>query len=270
METMALLLGTDIESRVHRHIRGRVARAGGTVNQLVNYRHCRVDDINLLDGGFGAVGKLSSELPARRFLSVARKTIKQEIKYWRHGPRISRDRRTFILDMHDAHQHPELRGRYDCAISSNLVEHSPNPIALLLNFHFITTPGGWQFHAIPHGAHTYDRFRKPTPVAHLIADFENNTGPADPTHVDDYRQSAVEKDGWQRDFHETHPLTYPFIHFHVFDEHNTRALLEFVFQEVVTDIIKTEQFSDNIVLFRNTLRPEFVEQYRARLTPFLT
>lgn len=259
---MPLLLNTHIESLVQKNIRGFVARAGGTVDQLVVYRDCRVEDINIPDGGFGKVLQSGSRASSAKPLSVLKRYLKQEFKFLAHGARIPRDRKTVVLDMHDAHTKPELHHKYDAAISSNLLEHSPNPIGLLLNFYFITKKNGFQYHAIPHYKYTYDRFRKPTPLEHFIEDFENKTGYDDTTHVEDYRQSAVVKDGWQKRFHETYPLEYPFIHFHVFDEHNCKALLSYIFQDVTADIYKTDQFSDNVVIFRNTLNPPFAEKYK--------
>lgn len=262
---MPLLLGTDIDILVKKKVRGFVARAGGTVDQLVDYKLCTVEDINIPDGGFGKVWKPIGGASLKGSLQFLRRTVKQELRFLAHGHKVLRDRKTVVLDMHDAHGRPELRDRYECSISSNMLEHSPNPIMLLLNFYFLTKKGGCQFHAIPHYRYTYDRFRKPTALEHFIEDFEKKVDAADSTHVEDYRQSAVEKDGWQREFHEKYPLEYPFIHFHVFDEINTRALLEYIFQDVVNDVYKTERFSDNVVLFSNKLSPRFAEKYREAL-----
>ena len=259
------MLGTDIDTQVRKRVRGFVARAGGSVGQLVDYKRCAVEDINILDGGCGKVWRLAGASSLKGSLQFMRRTIKQELLFLARGHKVSRDRKTVILDMHGAHGRPELRNRYDCSISSNVLEHSPNTIQLLLNFYFITKKGGCQFHAIPHYKHTYDRFRKPTALEHFIDDFEKKTAMKDSTHVEDYRQSAVVKDGWQRKFHEKYPLEYPFIHFHVFDEHNTKALFEYVFQDVVNDIYKTDVFSDNVVLFSNRLNPAFAEKYKEAL-----
>lgn len=259
---MPLLLGTQIDDLVKKQVRGFLARAGGTVDQLIDYRRCVVEDINIPDGGFGKVWKPNGQISLRDSLQFIRRTIKQEFKFLAAGHRIPRDRKTVVLDMHDAHKRPELHNRYECSISSNVLEHSPNPVMLLLNFYFVTKKGGCQFHAIPHYKYTYDRFRKPTPLDHFIKDFEKKADRTDLSHVEDYRQSAIEKDGWQRAFHERYPLEYPFIHFHVFDEENTKALLEYVFEDVVNDVYKTERFSDNVVLFSNKLNPRFAEKYK--------
>jgi hypothetical protein len=254
---MAWLLGTDIESEAKRRIRGFVARAGGTVDQLPTYAGCTVEDINIPDGGFGRISGNGGGNGLRPLV----RAIRQELLHLLKGARVPLDRKTVILDMHGACLRADLKGRYDCTISSNLIEHSPNPVWLLLNFHFITKEDGYQFHAIPHYRYTYDRFRLPTPVSHLLEDFVRRADESDMSHVEDYVQSAVEKDGWQREFHRNYPLTYPFIHFHVFDEHNVRELFETVFTEVKSDVLKTGKFSDNIVTFRNRLNPSFTERY---------
>lgn len=263
-----MLLGTDINSRVQQSIRGRVARAGGTVNQLINYRQCVVEDINIPDGGFGRVFKDGVSGAVQHTVPFLKRFVRQEILFLFQGHRISRDRKTVILDMHNAHQMNELHDRYDCSISSNLLEHSPNPIWLLLNFYLITRKNGFQFHAIPHYRYTYDRFREPTTIEHLIEDFETQVEASDASHVEDYRQSAVEKDGWQKKFHDKYPLEYPFIHFHVFDENNIKELMELMFEEVVNDVLKTDVYSDNVVLFKNKLRRQFVEKYRNILSGY--
>lgn len=263
-----LLLGTDIDSRVARLIRGRVARAGGTVNQLIDYRQCAVEDINIPDGGFGKVFRGDVTGAVRHTVPFLKRFVRQEILFMLQGQRISRDRKTIILDMHDAHQRNELYGKYDCAISSNLLEHSPNPIWLLLNFYMITRKNGYQFHAIPHHRYTYDRFRVPTTVKHLLEDFENHADASDSSHVEDYRQSAVEKDGWQKKFHDKYPLEYPFIHFHVFDENNTKELMELMFEDVISDVLKTNEYSDNVVVFKNKLKREFIEKYKGVLSGY--
>lgn len=257
-----LLLGTGIDTLVKKHIRGLVARAGGTVDQLIDYKHCTVEDINIPDGGFGKVLKPGNARVPKYSIHVLRKLIKQEVKFRLYGHRISRDRKTIVMDMHDAHEVRKLKHRYDGSISSNLLEHSPNPIWLLLNFHFITKEEGRQFHAIPHYSFTYDKFRAPTPLEHMIEDFEKMADASDASHVEDYRQSAVVKDGWQRKFHEKYPLEYPFIHFHVFDENNTKALFDYVFQDVTTDIYKNDRFSDNVVVCSNSLNRKFAERYK--------
>jgi hypothetical protein len=262
---MPLLLKTNIQERVSRLVKGKVARVGGRVNQLVDYRQCNVTDVNVIDGGFGGVAKFAS-------ISSLAKLIKhyarQEIGYWREGAGLPRDRKTIILDMHSAFTRPDLKGKFSCSISSNMIEHSPNPIWLLLNFHFVTTADGYQFHAIPHYKYTYDCFRKPTKLKHFIEDFEKMTDKTDKSHNADYVQSAIVRHGWQKSFHEKYPVAYPFMHFHVFDEENVMALFELMFEDVTNDIIKDDSFSDNIVICRNRLKESFVQKFEPLITRY--
>ena len=259
---MTLLLNTDIEANIKRHIVGKIARAGGSVNQLLTYENCTVEDINISDGGFGRVRQIGDLKSVRQVLGFVKERIRQERNFIKNGYKVSRDRKTILMDMHSANECASLKGKFDCSISSNLIEHSPNPIYLLLNFHFITRNNGYQYHAIPHYKYTYDVHRTPTTVAHMIEDFVNMTGISDPTHNEDYIQSAIVKHGWQKKFHEQYPVAYPYMHFHVFDEHNTRGLFELMFEDVMNDVLRTEEFSDNVVIFRNVLKREFVEKFK--------
>ena len=258
---MSLLLQSDIDSLVKSNIRGHIGRAGGSVNQLLDYNDCTVEDINIPDGGFGEVVSGRQAQSLLKKLYIYRKYISQEIKFLRKGSKVSRDRKTVILDLHQAWQNDFVKHRYDCSISSNMIEHSPNPIFLLLNFFHITKKDGFQYHAIPHYKYTYDKFREPTTLDHLIDDFMKMTKEDDYTHNQDYAQSAIEKHGWQREFHKKYPIAYPYIHFHVFDEHNTKDLMEYVFEDVTHDIIKTDSFSDNVVLFKNSLNKNFIKTH---------
>jgi len=267
---MALLLNTNIDELVKRNIRGKVARAGGAVNQLVDYGNCSITDINLIDGGFGRVNKLSMYSSPKRLYNALAGYIKQEYRYLLEGESVIRDRKTILLDMHDAFQNKRLKSRFDCSISSNMLEHSPNPVLLLLNFYFITREGGYQFHAIPNYRYTYDRYRKPTGISHILHDFEKKTNEKDVTHLLDYIHSAVIKDGWQREFHFRFPVAYPFIHYHVFDEKNTMKLISLMFEDVMVDIIKTDNFSDNVVIFKNALKKDFRRKYKSIIEQYST
>jgi hypothetical protein len=84
----------------------------------------------------------------------------------------------------------------------------------------------------------------------------------DKTHNQDYIDSAIVKHGWQKAFHEKYPVAYPYMHFHVYDETNLKKLISFMFEDATIDVIKNEKYSDNIILFRNKLKPAFLEKYK--------
>lgn len=258
---MTLLLNTNIDLQINKRVRGKIARIGGTVDQLMDYSRSKVTDINILDGGYGYVKKIRDIKSLRNALGTIRRYSKQELKHFICGERIPIDRKTVILDMHEAYQHPELRHKFDATVSSNVVEHSPNPLFFLLNCYFITKKDAYQYHAIPHYKYTYDMYRKPTSVKHFIEDFENKTDINDTTHTEDYIDSAITKHGWQKKFHKTHPVAYPYMHHHVYDELNTKELIEFMFEEEVNDIYSSQTNKDNVVLFKNTLNKKFMKKY---------
>ena len=76
---MGLLFNTDLENQVKMKIRGRIARIGGRVNQLLLYNKCLVEDFNVRDGGYGRVRS-----GLRAVLSLKR-MLRQEILFSRHG-----------------------------------------------------------------------------------------------------------------------------------------------------------------------------------------
>lgn len=265
---MSLLHNTNIEDIVTNRITGNIARVGGRMNQLITYKKSKVTDINIIDGGYGIVSSKLNKKNILNYLNTTKRQIRQEISWLLHGNCELRDRKTIILDMHFAILDISLQNKFENLISSNVIEHSPNPIWFLLNFHFITNENGYQFHAIPNYRYTFDKFRQPTPVSHMIHDFETMTWFDDGSHNDEYTKSAIVKHGHQRKFHETYPVSYPYIHFHVFDENNTKELIEYMFEDVTVDCINTNKFGDNLVIFRNKLNSKFLERHSSLINQF--
>lgn len=99
---MTLLLDSDIQSQVKRHIYGRVGRIGGSVNQLLDYRRLQVEDLNVEDGGFGNVVKFRDIFAPTRAVSVLKRYVRQELSYFRHGARVARGRKTWVRGVHNA------------------------------------------------------------------------------------------------------------------------------------------------------------------------
>ena len=247
---------------IKKHIHGNIARIGGSVDQLIQYdKKMNVTDINLLDGGFGSIEGLTLTKGCLHFMDSAGRKFRQEAKRFIYGQKVPLDRNTIELDMHYAPTRSDLMGSFDSLLSSNVIEHSPNVIFLLLNFHLITKKNGWMYHAIPNYRFTYDKYREPTQFGHFLEDFESHMDFSDKSHNDDYTQSAIEKDGWQNGFHQKYPVAYPYMHFHVFDESNTKELFAYIFEDVHCELIKSHQFSDNIIICSNVLNRSFKQKY---------
>ena len=236
------------------NIKGNVARIGGTVNQYIDYDLCKVVDFNLADGGYGQATAINRNIINRIIYKL--KGVRKELLYLRYGEKIPRP---FRMVIHDFHLEPPVKyqNKFDCVISSNVIEHSPNPIKLLLNLSKLLNENGWIFHAIPSAKHCYDKYRNISNVEHMIEDYKNDTDLNDQTHIKDYYNSAVLKDGYQKGFHEIYPVTYPYIHQHTFDLKNVNDLFSSIFQDVNVYLDQTEEWNDIFVIYKNKIRDEF-------------
>ncbi len=250
---MTLLLNSSIEQILKDNLRGHLARVGGKVEQVFNYKNCTVEDINIENR---VSNKRSKSLIGR--LRYGYDLLEQEVRFWRKGYHAVRDRKTYFFDVHQTISQKKLPGRFDGILSSNVIEHSHNPILFLLNMHFLVKQDGYHFHAIPYYKFTFDQHRKPTSLEHIIEDFTSMTTPDDcRIHAEEHHQSALKWDSVRG----AKKPSYPGIHCHVFDEHNTKALFEMIFQDVTVDIIKSEVFGDVLVTCRNSLNPKFKAKF---------
>ena len=66
--------------------------------------------------------------------------------------------------------------------SSHVLEHLPNPIAVLHEWLRVLKPGGALLFVLPHPDRTFDAGRPLTQLAHLIDDAEKSVGYEDATH----------------------------------------------------------------------------------------
>jgi SAM-dependent methyltransferase len=126
---------------------------------------------------------------------------------------------------------PVSDASYDFVLSSHNLEHFANPLKALHEWKRILKPGGALILLLPDYRATFDHRRSPTPLAHMIEDYEQGTAEDDLTHL----AEILEKHDLSRDppagtfaqfrqrsldnFHNR------CLHHHVFDESNSRALL---------------------------------------------
>ena len=124
--------------------------------------------------------------------------------------------------------------QYDFIISSHSLEHTANPVKALKEWMRVVNPSGTIIVLLPNYRHTFDHLRKPTSVEHIFEDYERGTDERDLTHLEEILEShdlsldpaAGSKDQFrqrsQRNFENR------CLHHHVFDERNSRQLLEAV------------------------------------------
>ncbi len=144
----------------------------------------------------------------------------------------------------DAAQLPFAAGALDYVASSHLLEHLPDPVRALVEWHRVVRAGGWIYLVVPDRRYTFDRQRECTPVEHMLSDFEAGADGRDTTHFEDY---AMKRElAGSRLAAGTDPADWPGLrarvlerlreaaarggapdlHYHVFEPSNLAALVE--------------------------------------------
>lgn len=72
---------------------------------------------------------------------------------------------------------------YDCVLASHCLEHVANPLRALAEWKRVLKKDGVFLLVLPHKEGTFDWRRPVTPLAHMIDDFEKQTGEDDLTHL---------------------------------------------------------------------------------------
>jgi SAM-dependent methyltransferase len=86
----------------------------------------------------------------------------------------------------------------DFVIASHILEHLANPLAMLVEAHRVLKPLGLCILLLPDRHQTFDRYRDPTPLAHVIEEYQRDVHEVDDAHVLDYI-AGYEKSGDTRD-----------------------------------------------------------------------
>lgn len=74
---------------------------------------------------------------------------------------------------------------YDFIVSSHMLEHSANPLRVLLTWKRLLKPEGRLLLVLPHRDSSFDHRRPVTTLAHLVEDFESDRGEDDTTHFEE-------------------------------------------------------------------------------------
>jgi ubiquinone/menaquinone biosynthesis C-methylase UbiE len=142
----------------------------------------------------------------------------------------------------DARALPLPDNTLDYLVSSHVLEHLPDPIAALHEWHRVLRPGGLLYLVVPDKRYTFDQPRPITTAEHLLRDFREGTSVADASvHVDEFvfqtdwsrlspttapadrpaRQAAA-RDAYLRDLEQGRPID---IHYHTFTPESLNAVL---------------------------------------------
>jgi SAM-dependent methyltransferase len=93
----------------------------------------------------------------------------------------------------DARALPLPDGTLDYLCSSHVLEHLPDPVAALHEWHRVLRRGGLLYLVVPDKRFTFDETRPVTPIEHLLRDFQEGTTDADTlAHIDEF----VDQTNW--------------------------------------------------------------------------
>jgi SAM-dependent methyltransferase len=123
-------------------------------------------------------------------------------------------------------------GAYDFVLASHVLEHIANPIRALKEWQRVCRPAAAVIVIVPDRARMFDRHRPPTPIRHMVQDYERGTEETDLTHREEFlRLHDYASNRW---FHAPEKLaelsatnySTRAMHHHVFDTSNFWQLLE--------------------------------------------
>jgi SAM-dependent methyltransferase len=86
----------------------------------------------------------------------------------------------------DARLLPFPSDALDYVCSSHVLEHLPNPVAALMEWHRVIKPGGYLYLVVPDRNYTFDITRKTTSIDHIVCDFIDGVEQADERHISDF------------------------------------------------------------------------------------
>jgi len=79
----------------------------------------------------------------------------------------------------------EINKTYDIIVSSHVIEHMANPIAILNNYKKLLNNKSYILSILPNKTEFWDRVRPTTTIEHIIQDYINNTDEDDKTHEEE-------------------------------------------------------------------------------------
>jgi SAM-dependent methyltransferase len=126
---------------------------------------------------------------------------------------------------------------YDVLLSSHMIEHTANPIKVLLEWARIVRSGGLLLIIVPNKEANFDHYRPTTTLQHMIDDFEANRGEDDLTHLDesvemnDYSMMPFDKETFKS--RATNNLDTRNLHHHIFTLLSLRQLLEYTRLDII-------------------------------------
>lgn len=125
-------------------------------------------------------------------------------------------------------------GSQDFVIASHVIEHLANPLAMLIDVHRVLRSGGLLVLLLPDRHKTLDRQREPTPLSHVVDEYNRDVREVDDAHILDYIIGTLRSTGVERntasaseiDLHRRRS-----VHAHVWDADEFGEVLAFTTSE---------------------------------------
>jgi hypothetical protein len=140
--------------------------------------------------------------------------------------------------------------QYDFLLSSEMIQHIANPLKALYEWKRVLAEKGVMVLIIPNMTKTFDHNRPLTALQHLIEDYDNKTGEADLTHLEEalkYHDLSMDRPaGSYEQFRKRSEKNFRFraLHHHVFTQESARELVEYAGFRVLT----SELFRSTIIM----------------------
>jgi SAM-dependent methyltransferase len=127
----------------------------------------------------------------------------------------------------------------DFVVCSHVLEHLANPLGFLSDMYRVLRPGGVALVLLPDRHRTFDHSRQPTPLAHVVSDYEAGSGEVDAGHIEDFlvNTDATTAQMWAEASPEGREALLTLhrqrsIHVHCWDEPEFSAVLRFAVEHL--------------------------------------
>jgi len=90
---------------------------------------------------------------------------------------------------------PVADGSQDFVVASHVLEHLADPIGMLCEMHRVLRPGGTLLLFLPDRHNTFDKDRSPTPLDHLVEEFDHGVKEVDDSHIEEFLHHTANHQG---------------------------------------------------------------------------